>query len=48
MICLNRWRENPFLSGTAAGSDGTMYEVEVYAPTGPYNRVERTENSHPL
>jgi hypothetical protein len=31
---LNR-EGNPFLSGIAAGSEGTMYEIEVYSPTGP-------------
>ena len=34
MMCLNR-EGNQFLSGMAAGSEGTMYEVEVYPPTGP-------------
>ena len=34
MTCLNR-EGKPFLSGIIAGSEGTMYEVEVYPPTGP-------------
>ena len=34
MTCLN-CEGKPFLSGIVAGSEGTMYEVEVYPPTRP-------------
>jgi GAG-pre-integrase domain len=34
MTCLNH-EENSFLSEMAAGSEGTMYQVVVYPPTGP-------------
>ena len=37
MTCLNR-DGKPFLSGLAAGSEGTMYEVDIYPPTGPLNQ----------
>ena len=33
-MCLNR-EGKPFLSGIAAGSEGTMYEVEILPPIGP-------------
>jgi hypothetical protein len=34
MICLSR-DGKPFINGSAAGTEGTMYEVEIYPPTGP-------------
>jgi GAG-pre-integrase domain/Integrase core domain len=37
MTCLNH-EGKPFMSGTAAGSEGTMYEVEVYTPIGPIHQ----------
>lgn len=37
MTCLNS-EGKPFLSGLAAGSEGTMYEVEVYPPSGPIHQ----------
>ena len=37
MMCLNH-EGKPFMSGIAAGSEGTMYEVEVHAPTGPIHQ----------
>jgi hypothetical protein len=33
MMCLNH-EGKQLLSGIAAGSEGTMYEVEIYSPTG--------------
>ena len=39
MICLNQ-EGKPFLSGIAAGSEGTMYEVEVFPPTGPLHQKQ--------
>jgi hypothetical protein len=38
MTCLNK-DGNPFMTGTAAGAEGTMYEVEVFTPTGPLNAM---------
>ena len=47
MICLNR-EGKPFLSGIAAGSEGTMYEVEVYSPTGPLHQKRGDRPSPPM
>jgi hypothetical protein len=44
MTCLNR-EGNPFLSGNNAGSEGTMYEVEIYPPTGPIHQKNQTKPS---
>ena len=40
MMCLN-CEGKPFMSGIAAGSEGTMYEVEVYTPTGPIHQKHK-------
>ena len=37
MTCLNH-DGKPFLSGLAASSEGTMYEVDIYPPIGPLNQ----------
>jgi hypothetical protein len=42
MICLNR-EGKPFLTGMAAGAEGTMYKVEIYPPTGPINQQTQQE-----
>jgi Integrase core domain/GAG-pre-integrase domain len=44
MMCLNHERK-PVLSGITAGSEGTMYEVEVYLSTG---QLHQKDQSKPL
>ena len=42
MTCLN-CEGKPFLSGIVAGSEETMYEVEVYPPTGPLHQKHQNK-----
>lgn len=43
MTCLNH-EGKLFLSGIAAGSEGTMYEVEVYSLTGPLHQKYQSKS----
>ena len=45
-MCLNH-EGNPFLYGMVAGSERTMYEVEIYPPSGPLQQLKHQSKSPP-